>query len=1043
MRSRNFTQSVIFTSLLILFYATGVDAQEKKIITKQEYENSLPGKAGAVTAEKQIIYSQPAVTLPVNQQEKKIIYSRNPEQAAGKTLQPEQSQKIIYGKDILPATTDVNSSGSTGILEYGKSPQTNVNAVENSQAPLAPAAGACMQFNGTVSSLLQPTCSYSSPGFINNASFTITVEDAEACAGTYTVHSAPVAGSGPGGSTPVITTIVTYIGFPQGNFFFGNAGPGQYEVTITNTNLACSVPKNPVILKVTIEDAPPSEECNTLPPQQFSAMVSANNSPSCAFESNSFSNNGNFTIHVDDASACAGTYTIHAEPVPNSAPDGSTPVQTTIITYIGFPAGNFFFGNAGPGQYEITVTNTNGACSPPKNPLIFTVTVADAPASEACDLLPENQFAAEATVNNSPTCAFGSPGFSNNGNFTIHITDAVACAGTYTVHAEPVANSAPDGSTPVQTTIITYIGFPAGNFFFGNAGPGQYQVTVTNTNIACSPNKNPVTFTVTIADAPPSEDCNTPLPQQFTASIKANNSPTCAYSSLGFSNNGNFTIQVNDASACAGTYTIHAEPVANSAPDGSTPVQTTIITYIGFPAGNFFFGNAGPGQYEVTVTNTNGACSPAKNPLIFTVAIADAPASEACDLLPENQFTAEETANHSPTCAYSSFGYGNNGNFTIKVTDAFACAGTYTIHAEPVPNSAPDGSTPVQTTIVTYIGFPAGNFFFGNAGAGQYEITVTNTNIACHPNKKTIKFIVTIADATPPSMNPVADLNTCPGALTGPVNFSSSTPGVTYLWTNDNPAIGLAASGTGSVPVFTATNAGNTAISGTITVKPAFENAGCYCTGEPVQFKITVADNQAPVISGISASPNTLAPPNHMMVDVTVNYTVTDAGSTTNTLSVTSNEPVSGPGSGNTAPDWIVVSPHQVQLRAERLGDGNDRVYTITITSEDACGHTSTATVPVTVPRDQSANATENTVLRAGISPNPSRTNFELTVTSTNTNDRILVRVVDLYGRLLDMSTVTPGSRMKLGAAYREGVYFVHIIQGGKVQVLKLLKISN
>ena len=65
---------------------------------------------------------------------------------------------------------------------------------------------------------------------------------------------------------------------------------------------------------------------------------------------------------------------------------------------------------------------------------------------------------------------------------------------------------------------------------------------------------------------------------------------------------------------------------------------------------------------------------------------------------------------------------------------------------------------------------------------------------------------------------------------------------------------------------------------------------------------------------------------------MTVSYDVTDncpVPSGSCTLSVTSNEPVLGHGSGNTSPDWIVVDDHHVLLRAEREGGGNGRIYTL------------------------------------------------------------------------------------------------------------------
>jgi uncharacterized protein len=120
---------------------------------------------------------------------------------------------------------------------------------------------------------------------------------------------------------------------------------------------------------------------------------------------------------------------------------------------------------------------------------------------------------------------------------------------------------------------------------------------------------------------------------------------------------------------------------------------------------------------------------------------------------------------------------------------------------------------------------------------------------------------------------------------------------------------------------------------------------------------IPVAYLQIPaVFSAVSVSPPVLWPPNHKMVTVTVNYdlqNVCTVDPVTVNLSVSSNEPVNGLGDGDTAPDWIIVDTHHVQLRAERSGIGTGRVYTITITATDSRGNVSTQTVTVTVPLNQ------------------------------------------------------------------------------------------
>ena len=113
---------------------------------------------------------------------------------------------------------------------------------------------------------------------------------------------------------------------------------------------------------------------------------------------------------------------------------------------------------------------------------------------------------------------------------------------------------------------------------------------------------------------------------------------------------------------------------------------------------------------------------------------------------------------------------------------------------------------------------------------------------------------------------------------------------------------------------------------------------------------ITVTDNQPPVITGESASTHVLSPPNHIMRDVTVNYTSTDnCGGESCSLIVTSNEPVNGTADGDTDPDWEVVDDHHVKLRAERAANGSGRIYTITVTCIDHQGNASTKTVEVKV----------------------------------------------------------------------------------------------
>ncbi len=95
-------------------------------------------------------------------------------------------------------------------------------------------------------------------------------------------------------------------------------------------------------------------------------------------------------------------------------------------------------------------------------------------------------------------------------------------------------------------------------------------------------------------------------------------------------------------------------------------------------------------------------------------------------------------------------------------------------------------------------------------------------------------------------LDPIADQTFCDGSQTTLINFTSTGEGAsaaTYTWVNDNTAIGLAASGTGDIASFTATNTTALPIVGTITVTPSLG----ACVGQTSSFTITI--NPSPVVT--------------------------------------------------------------------------------------------------------------------------------------------------------------------------------------------------
>lgn len=120
--------------------------------------------------------------------------------------------------------------------------------------------------------------------------------------------------------------------------------------------------------------------------------------------------------------------------------------------------------------------------------------------------------------------------------------------------------------------------------------------------------------------------------------------------------------------------------------------------------------------------------------------------------------------------------------------------------------------------------------------------------------------------------------------------------------------------------------------------------------------------NRPPDVSQAAPSTAILWPPNHKMVPITI-LGVTDPDGDPFTIQITGisqDEPTNGLGDGDTCPDGQGINSATVQLRAERSGTGNGRVYTITFTATDSKGASSTGSVTVAVPHDMHSTAIDD-----------------------------------------------------------------------------------
>jgi hypothetical protein len=131
---------------------------------------------------------------------------------------------------------------------------------------------------------------------------------------------------------------------------------------------------------------------------------------------------------------------------------------------------------------------------------------------------------------------------------------------------------------------------------------------------------------------------------------------------------------------------------------------------------------------------------------------------------------------------------------------------------------------------------------------------------------------------------------------------------------------------------------------------------------------ITIKDTRPPVIT-VNFSPSSLWPPNHKMVDVSAFINVVDAcdpNPTVKLVSIVSNEPANSTGDGNTSPDIAGASygtdDRSFQVRAERKGNGNGRIYTGTYAGQDASGNSKNGSGTVMVVHSQADVSTTKMV---------------------------------------------------------------------------------
>lgn len=539
----------------------------------------------------------------------------------------------------------------------------------------------------------------------------------------------------------------------------------------------------------------------------------------------------------------------------------------------------------------------------------------------------------------------------------------------------PVVTDDPDTGAFGDPT-VTLVGSPAtiscpANINV-NADPGQFSASVAfsvtasgspsptvDCKVGATSITSPHTFPVgtTTVQCTATNGVGSPASCSFNVSVNDNQTPTIscpadittntdANSCEATVNVGTPTVNDNDPNVTVNGTRSDSQPLNAPYPKGTTTITWTATDSAG---------NSASCQQTVTVNDTTAPVITLNGSASMTVechtSFTDpgATASDNCGSVPVN-VTGSVNANAPGTYTLTYNATDASGNSatpvarTVTVVDTIAPVITlngassmtvecHTSFADPgaTATDACDTSVPVSVSGSVNVNAPGVYTLIYNASDDSGNAAAAKT--------RTVTVVDTIA--------PVITLNGA-NPMTVECHTSFTDPGATASDSCDS-----------NVPV-NVSGSVNSDVPGTyVLTYTASDDSGNNAT--PRTRTVIVTDTTAPVITVNSLMPS-LWPANHKYVSFNVTDFVTGVSDGCNTSlgvgsvvidKVTSDEIENGNGDGNTLNDIVIAANcKSVQLRAERDGGDNGRVYTITFRVTDSSGNTTTTTAKVVVPHN-------------------------------------------------------------------------------------------
>ncbi|MBK9256236.1 MAG: hypothetical protein IPM42_12175 [Saprospiraceae bacterium] len=870
--------------------------------------------------------------------------------------------------------------------------------------------------------------------------YTVTVTDASGCTSTgtrtLTINDNPTASiTGAteicsGGSVNwVASGGATYLwSTTETNSTISVSTAGDYDVTVTDANGCTSTASQ----TLTISAAP-------------TASITGENAI-CAGETSSFtalggtsylwnttdtdatitvSTAGDYTVIVTDASGCTstGTRTLTINDNPTAAITGATEICSGgSVNWVASGGATYLWSTtetsstisvSTAGDYDVTVTDANGCTSTASQ----TLTISAAPTAS---ITGDNAICAGET---SSFTALGGTSYlwnttdtdatitvSTAGDYTVTVTDASGCTstGTRTLTINDNPTAAITGATEICSGgSVNWVASGGATYLWSTtetsstisvSTSGDYDVTVTDSN-GCT---STASQTLTISAAP-------------TASITGDNAicagETSSFTALGgtsylwnttdtdatitVSTAGDYTVTVTDASGCTstGTRTLTINDNPTAAITGATEICSGgSVNWVASGGATYLWSTtetnstisvSTAGDYDVTVTDSNGCTSTASQTLTISAApTASITGGNAICAGETSSFTALGGTSYlwNTTDTDATITVSTAGDYTVIVTDASGCTstGTRTLTINDNPTAAITGATEICSGgSVNWVASGGATYLWSTtetsstisvSTAGDYDVTVTDANGCTSTASQTLTI----------SAAPTASITGDNAICAGETSSFTALGGTSYLWNTTDTDATITVSTAGDYTV-TVTDASGCTSTGTRTLTindnptAAITGATEICSGGSVNW---VASGGATYLWSTTETSSTISVSTSGDYDVTV----TDANGCTSTASQTltisaaptasitgdnaicAGETSSFTALGGTSYLWNTTDT-DATITVSTAGD-----YTVTVT--DASGCTSTGTRTLTINDNPTAAITGATEICSGGSVN-------------------------------------------------------------------------